>query len=344
MTKPTRHFYEITPALENYWRAIILFGRNTASYKFALAKSLYDVNPSSELIKLNELAYHFSKHLTEHLSHSEKQGTFTNSNFINYCLAFNRKEISEAELIEQTVRLGFQNVIDAFHNVHGSEVPHRFFIDERRENAGIRLTDDFFKLRESGVFKDLISETEARWRLVETAWNLKISARVLKIDYNLGNKLLEAVPASSGRIAVTSARDALNGYQKGKCFYCYKNIMINDEGLGSVDVDHFFPHKLKYCSENKPIDGVANLVLSCQECNRGESGKFDKIPTLNLLERLHRRNEYLIQSYHPLRETIMAQTGFTEKDRVFFLQNVYNCASVTIMSKWQPKPCGSPTF
>ncbi len=29
-------FYEIEPNLENYWRSIILFGRNVASYKFAL--------------------------------------------------------------------------------------------------------------------------------------------------------------------------------------------------------------------------------------------------------------------------------------------------------------------
>lgn len=36
-------FYEIEPSLENYWRAVILFGRNVASYKFALAKSLYDL-------------------------------------------------------------------------------------------------------------------------------------------------------------------------------------------------------------------------------------------------------------------------------------------------------------
>ena len=35
-------FYEIEPSLENYWRAIILFGRNVASYKFALAKALIE--------------------------------------------------------------------------------------------------------------------------------------------------------------------------------------------------------------------------------------------------------------------------------------------------------------
>ncbi|MCK9522858.1 MAG: HNH endonuclease [Proteobacteria bacterium] len=344
MTKLVQRFYEIAPSLENYWRAIILFGKNTASYKFALAKSLYDIKSSNELIKLSDLAVLFSKHLTEHLSHSKKQGTFRNSRFLNFCLAFNKKEISQTELVEQTVKLGFQNVIDAFHNVHGNEIPHRFFVDERKSHGGIRLTDDYFRLRELENYSDLVSETEARWRLVETAWNLKIPSKLLKIDYNLENRILEAAPVSSARVAVTSARDALNGYQKGKCFYCYKDIIINDGDFDSVDVDHFFPHKLKGCAEGKPIDGVANLVLSCRECNRGKFGKFDRIPSLNLLERLHRRNEYLIQSHHPLRETIIMQTGFTEKERVAFLQDVYNCASVTVTSKWQPKSCGPPTF
>ena len=33
-------FQEAEPSLESYWRSVILFGRNVASYKFALAKSL----------------------------------------------------------------------------------------------------------------------------------------------------------------------------------------------------------------------------------------------------------------------------------------------------------------
>ena len=61
-------FYEIEPTLENYWRSIILFGRNVASYKFALAKSLYDLKDSGQtLITLDQLAVPFAKHITEHL-------------------------------------------------------------------------------------------------------------------------------------------------------------------------------------------------------------------------------------------------------------------------------------
>ena len=52
------NFVDVEPTLENYWRAIILFGKNTASYKFALAKSLINVSldRKSDLITLDDLA------------------------------------------------------------------------------------------------------------------------------------------------------------------------------------------------------------------------------------------------------------------------------------------------
>ena len=37
--------------LENYWRGLILFGKNSTSYKFALAKALLE--KSGRLISLN---------------------------------------------------------------------------------------------------------------------------------------------------------------------------------------------------------------------------------------------------------------------------------------------------
>ncbi|MFY0678229.1 MAG: hypothetical protein JXR18_13175 [Neptuniibacter sp.] len=37
-------FFKVDPTLSSYWRSIILFGQNSASYKFALAKSLIDLS------------------------------------------------------------------------------------------------------------------------------------------------------------------------------------------------------------------------------------------------------------------------------------------------------------
>ena len=62
------NFIDIQPTLENYWRSIILFGRNVASYKFALGKSLLELaKQQKEIIPLLDLAVPFARRLCEHL-------------------------------------------------------------------------------------------------------------------------------------------------------------------------------------------------------------------------------------------------------------------------------------
>jgi 5-methylcytosine-specific restriction endonuclease McrA len=108
------------------------------------------------------------------------------------------------------------------------------------------------------------------------------------------------------RIDVTSSRDALNGYQKGKCFYCFRDISIVTGSDSLTDVDHFLPHTLLTRADTaENLNGIWNLVLACRECNRGENGKSARVPCLKYLERLHKRNNFLIDSHHPLKETLI---------------------------------------
>ena len=66
MSDGIEEFKEQYPSLDSYWRSIILFGRNVASYKFALAKSLLEIAPTGKThITLEELSIPFSKHLCE---------------------------------------------------------------------------------------------------------------------------------------------------------------------------------------------------------------------------------------------------------------------------------------
>lgn len=106
-----------------------------------------------------------------------------------------------------------------------------------------------------------------------------------------------------------------------------------------ADVDHFFPYVLATMNDTfrHILNGVWNLVLACPGCNRGVDGKSASIPHLRLLERLHHRNEYLISSHHPLRETIIAQSGPTEAARRDFLQTNYNHARSAIIHTWYPE-------
>lgn len=335
-------FYEVEPTLDNHWRAIILFGRNVAAYKFALAKSLYELKTSSnDLIQLDELAEPFSRHLCEHLKHSPKQITSSSSKFLSVCNKFNEQQISHDVLIKKTVKLGFVNVIDAFHNVNNGEIKHRFFIDERRSNNGIRITENFFNLAEHEQFDSFENETEARWRLVERAWEIGVATNLLSIKYDIELKVLYTGEAER-RVDVTSCRDSLNGYQKGRCFYCYEPISIVSSKDNLADVDHFLPWKIK--DQVKNINGVWNLVLACKDCNRGENGKFARVPTIELLGRLHKRNEYFINSHLPLRETLIQQTGNSSQKRQSFLQQSYSDAKNILIHEWRPDIKGIVTF
>lgn len=328
-------FIPSEPTVEDCWRGVVLYGRNTASYKFALASALLELNPKSgQLIKLEDLAPVFAKQIARHLSDAPKQITTKDGKFIQACLSFNQDH-DLSKLIDVTVNHGFTNVIDAFHVVGASPVMHSFFQDERRANKGIRITDEFSKLAEGSQATNLAQELEARWRLVETAWNLGISANLLNVlhDHEAGEMII--FNQSTKRKSVTSSRSALNGYQKGRCFYCFCELILLGEDM-NVDVDHFFPHKLKQLDKSLAVDGIWNLVLSCQSCNRGVDGKFDRIPSIKLLERLHTRNEFFIGSHHPLRETLINQTGKTVTDRANFLNDVYQRTQLNPLTAWEP--------
>lgn len=334
------HFLDVEPTLANQWRAIILFGRNTASYKFALAEALLEIGCDKELILLEELALPFARALCRHLKDASKQATNSSSRFLDECRRFNAGSSSEDELRDATVRLGFNNVIDAFHNLSSRELPSRFFIDEQRQSRGIRLTEAFAALVDGRSQQELQRETDARWRLVEAAWGLGLSRAIIAYD-DVSSDLI--VDRQHRRVSVTSCRHALNGYQKGHCFYCFASISIISGDAALADVDHVFPHALKaHLPAN--VDGVWNLVLTCTNCNRGPKGKFDQIPSLRLLQRLHARNEYLIQSHHPIRETLMLQTGRTRQERADLLQRVHTLAKQLRVHDWEPDHQGRAMF
>jgi hypothetical protein len=136
------NFISQEPTLAEYWRSVILFGNNVASYKFALAKSLLEIAPTGKtIIPLNELAKPFAKHICDHLKLEDKQTTSNSSKFLDVCRQFNAGAIDENALIRATVKDGFNNVIDAFHHVNKADLTQKFFSDERSsQHQGIIIT------------------------------------------------------------------------------------------------------------------------------------------------------------------------------------------------------------
>lgn len=335
------------PSIESQWRALILFGKNSATYKFAFAKSLLElIEKETTSITLSDLAKPFSRNITEHLKQSDKQGNSSSSKFLNYCRDFNEGGINEAELLTQTEKLGFVNVVYAFQNVNGGQIPNLFYQkDYSKGNKKIIVTDDLLKLKESFHFQNFGQETEARWKLVETAWNLQINPNLLEVKYDEASSLFFIENKFMRRIDITSVRGSLNGYQKGKCFYSFLDISIIQGSSEICHVDHFLPHmnKQKHSENGANINGVWNLVLAHSSINSTKE-KGAKVPNIKYLDRLFNRNEFYINSKHPLAETIVNQTGNTKDKRKTFLEKQYNIALDNSIVTWTPSEELEGTF
>ena len=206
--------------IENSWRSIILLGSNTSCYKFALGKTLLEMNTQKTEIFLEDIALTFSKNISQHLLKNKKQTTNPSSSFLDSCKKYNLGEISEDDLFGATMKEGFRYVIDAFHKVGRKEVI-RFFEDNRKKNKSILLTDNFYRLLNEDIYGNLSKEVESRWNLWETSISLNTHPNLisLKIDEKGKELVLMDLP-------VTSARDSIIGYQDGRCFYCQKKTYI----------------------------------------------------------------------------------------------------------------------
>jgi hypothetical protein len=136
-------FRNATPTPAGDWRHIIRFGRNVASYKFALGQVLLELGRHQQtFVPLDDLAVPYAAAICEHLRVEDRQSTSAGSRFLDACRSHNRGELDDAKLAEATVRLGFANVVDAFHISRDGQPTHTaFFVDERAARRGITLTD-----------------------------------------------------------------------------------------------------------------------------------------------------------------------------------------------------------
>lgn len=331
------------PSLESQWRAIILFGKNSATYKFAFAQALLElVEAGTTTITLPDLAEPFSRHLVRHLQQHDKQGNASSSKFLTACRRFLAQELSQADLLAQTEKLGFVNVVDAFQVVNSGVIPRPFY--EKHFVNGkpqLTITDALLQLKDSFHFQNFAREADARWQLVETAWNLQLNPKLLEVQHDETQGLFFVEHKLLRRVNITSVREALNGYQKGKCFYSFQDISVRPGSPQLGQVDHFLPHLHKQAHLPANINGVWNLVLAERTINNTKSAR---VPARHLLQRLHQRNEFFIASKHPLAETIVNQTGTTPDQRQHFLAYHYQIALDNSLHQWTPDAVLPPFF
>jgi 5-methylcytosine-specific restriction endonuclease McrA len=328
-------FQDAARTPEGDWRHIVRFGRNVASYKFALGQALLDLGAQQQtFVRLEDLAVPYAAAICEHLQVEDRQSTSAQSQFLDACRSHNRGELDAGQLAETTVRLGFANVVDAFHISRGGESTQtRFFVDERASRQGITLTDHLLELANGLQATVLPREVDARWNLVQMSWGLRLGTRLVSFEMTPDDDAVDLyAPARLRRGPITGVRDALSGYQDGRCAYCLGPF--TDIGTSRVAVDHVLPFVLMSRGwQDGDLHQVWNLVLACYACN---SAKRDRPPAADWMPWLDQRGEDLIASHHPLRDTLLSQLGPDPASRHQTLARRYAAAIEMMRSSWKP--------
>jgi len=324
----TEYLGEGTQAPLEVARAVLVFGKNSATYKFSLAKTLLEFDASSE-VKYGDIGQKFLKHLIEHhelCPHQHNRSSTKLTKAIDKHLA---EELSWNDLFSIAEESIYNNVFEAFHTVGGGKIKESAVLFENNKSQKkLTLTESMNSLQEDNEQKSiLIGETEARWRVVEEAWRKNLSPLLILDERE--NSFYTTV--NDHRINLRSAVETLLPYQFGTCFYCR---CLLDESLHHMedqfpDVDHVMPLSLlvrQFPQSDFNPNGVWNLVISCKRCNRGKNGKFDTIPNEALYEQLFRRNVYFTKEHkHSMRFSVLKSLDvLSVPEMIKRMKDIYN--------------------
>jgi len=87
-------FQDAAPTPAGDWRHIVRFGRNVASYKFALGRALLNLAAQQQtFVRLEDLSVPYAASICEHLLAEDRQSTSARSRFLDACRARNRGEL-----------------------------------------------------------------------------------------------------------------------------------------------------------------------------------------------------------------------------------------------------------
>lgn len=317
----------LTP--EENWRGIILLGKNTATYKLGLAKLIIDqVILENTHITMDNLSKSFFEIYKDRLKNNRPQlNHVSRKTVLEHVISkYNLGVISEQQAIDEIKNNAFNDVLPRFHTIDNVPVELNFYQFDFKN--GVVITDNAFIAIKSNV-NYLLTEISTRWDLLEAAFEIKRSNGKLENDIREFYLL-----TGYRRTDITHLRLVLDGYQKGLCFYC---------GLPmaelNIEVDHVIPRQIIYHDE------VWNLVLTHSFCNRQKS---DYLPSLNHIQNLINRNEFLIKSNHPLKDKIIRSLGSTPKKRHENVMRVYNDAIQILRVPWDElvgyDPASDPIF
>lgn len=277
----------------DYWKSIILYGLNQATYKIALGKTLLSFALQQKtLVTWEELASEFFGQYRQRLQVTEPRPQQSiparQTKMEQIVREYEQGRISSSTAIEKTGSEAFVDVIRRFHRVgDDSSFDGKFY----RYDFGrsLALTDAMLEVGNSKSI-EIDAELDARWSLLEGAFLSRAES------YQLNNDLREVyLSRGYARTPLTDNIPFLQGYQGNTCFYCGEPM-----APGNTHVDHVLPRQVVNHDE------IWNLVLAHGECNLSKS---DRLIGIHYMGKLSARNENIMGSNHPWKKKIHDQLG-----------------------------------
>ncbi len=332
----------------NTFRTLILFGKNTATYKFAFCHALLK-QKSKSFINYQDLTEDFLSALYQHHKVNPYQfqtGENTLTKAMDVYTASGESDEHWNKLRGVSEGIIYNHVFDAFQNVGGGTIDKSFLLFEHiKKDKQLVLTDNMLRVLDSEeLINTILQENEARWAIVESAWQNGISTNLLGYSSDT-NELY--VGKKEGRVNLRSAVSTLSPYQKGKCFYCRRTVdaTLHKDDDAFADVDHFF--SLKSLKESKQLailsdnninlNGVWNLVIACKACNRGKGGKFEQRADDMFYEKLLKRNLYFLEEHkHTLKTGICSSLNVNNSNQLQIkMKEIFEF--LAIREGWKPE-------
>lgn len=283
----------------DYWKGIVLYGLNNATYKMALGKTLLQFSAEGKnAIDWYELAQKYLDNYIERLANTNlpQQSNPSRKTVMEQIVdELSKQRITYDQAVKEVAINAFNDVVPRFQRIGNDKkiAAEKFYHFDH--GKALYLHDSIFQIQEE-LQEELNVELDARWSLLEGAFQL------VHGDFELSNDVRE-IYLSNGyhRTNITNNIPFLQGYQGNTCFYCGEPIQEND-----FHVDHVLPRQvLKH-------DEVWNLVLSHSVCNLH---KNDALIGKHYLLKLIARNENIMGSNHPWKKKIADQLGNTPAKR-----------------------------
>ena len=308
---------------KDYWKGIVLYGLNQATYKIALGKTILELATlGKESIDWHQLSKSYLDNYILRLKENalpQQNNPARKTKMERIIDSLNKGIIDYSTAVSHVENEAFHDVIPRFQTIGTDKeiVGEKFYhFDFGRK---LYLHDATFKIVENSK-TELIEELDARWSLLEGAFSM------VHGDWHLSNSVRDIYLENGySRTNITGNIPFLQGYQGNSCFYCGEPIGNND-----IHVDHVLPRQFIQHDE------IWNLVLSHSICNLH---KNDSLVGKHYFEKLIARNENIMGSNHPWKKKISNALGNTPLKRAKMMLNHYENARVVLKNNfWENSP------